>query len=456
MVRSSCWSNYRTNGQQFTFRPVGGLSQYLVMPPLQSNQRNLVKDQLLIIPLVVVLGIMIVLMRTMVVRLWQYQGLRWLSYKTLQQAITPVSFFFRGTVSQQAHPLEGVSYQDIPTSKSLLSIIYFNARSLLPNIDELRAIAEADSPNILCVVESWLSNDISDNELAIDQYQILRPDRDRHGGGVLMYVHCSLSPRVLSAGDHSLELLAVSVSPVGSNSNSKFCISLFHRPPSSGTEVFESLSTALQSLSPEVFNSFVLIGDFNVDYLCTHSFLYKRLFDCLSPFSLCQIVPHATHESPNGTSTLIDLAFIPNPSQLRCCTVIPPLSNSDHNGIQLDLVSPTMPARRSQKARTIWKYGQADFEKARHMIESTDWDALLTGDVNTALTNWQGQFLDIMEQFIPKCALPRRRNLPWLSKKITQAIRKRNHLFKRAKRSGNSDMNRKYRIMRNRASDYHA
>ena len=78
-------------------------------------------------------------------------------------------------MSQQAHPLEGVSYQNIPTSKSL-SIIYFNARSLLPKIDELRAIAEADSPNILCVVESWLSNDISDNdrhELAIDQYQIL-------------------------------------------------------------------------------------------------------------------------------------------------------------------------------------------------------------------------------------------------------------------------------------------
>ena len=166
------------------------------------------------------------------------------------------------------------------------------------------------------MVESWLSNDISDNELAIDQYQILRLDRDRHGGGVLMYVHCSLSPKVLSAGDHSLELLIVSVSPVGSTS--KFCISLFYRPPSSsGTEVLESLSTVLQSLNPEVFNSFVLIGDFNVDYFCTHSFLYKRLFDCLSPFSLRQIVPHATHERPNGTSTLIDLAFIPNPSQLR-------------------------------------------------------------------------------------------------------------------------------------------
>jgi len=56
VVRSSCWSNYRTNGQQFPLRPVGSLSQCLVTPlfltilalPLQSNQWNLVKGELLI------------------------------------------------------------------------------------------------------------------------------------------------------------------------------------------------------------------------------------------------------------------------------------------------------------------------------------------------------------------------------------------------------------------------
>ena len=117
------------------------------------------------------------------------------------------------------------------------------------------------------------------------------------------FVNAEFADRTFANAAFADRTFAFADRTIRSNSNGKFCISLFYRPSSSGTEVFESLSTVLQSQSPEVINSFVLIGDFNVDYFCTHSFLYKRLFDCLSPFLLCQIVPHATHESPNGTST---------------------------------------------------------------------------------------------------------------------------------------------------------
>jgi len=41
--------------------------------------------------------------------------------------------------------------------------------------------------------------------------------------------------------------------------------------------------------------------------------------------------------------------------------------------------------------RTIWKYAQADFAKARSLIDETDWDLVLTGDVNESLINWENQ-----------------------------------------------------------------
>ena len=276
------------------------------------------------------------------------------------------------------------SHKSMPTPRPL-QIFYYNARSLLPKVDELCALVEAESPDVICIVESWLSSEISDDELAIDKYQILRLDRNRHGGGVIMYVHCCLSPKVLFAGDNDLELLIVSVSPEGSSCNC--CISLFYRPPSSSIEAFESLCTALQSLSPTVYNSFVLIGGFNVEYICTHATLYKRLTDCLPPFSLYQVVSHATHVSPNGSTSLIDLVFMSNLSQLRYCTVIPPLANSDHNGIQLELTSPMTTTRKPGKPKVVWKYAQADFEMAKVLIDSTNWDALLSGDVNVSITS---------------------------------------------------------------------
>ena len=121
-------------------------------------------------------------------------------------------------------------------------ILYYNARSLLPKF----AVAEATCPDVICIVESWLSDEISDNELATDNYQILRLNRNRHGGGVVMYIHSSLSHQVLSAGANNLELLIVSVSTL----YGKFCISLFYHPPSSNVEIFDSLCTALLSLNP--------------------------------------------------------------------------------------------------------------------------------------------------------------------------------------------------------------
>ena len=78
-------------------------------------------------------------------------------------------------------------------------------------------------------------------------------------------------------------------------------------------------------VNPSIHDSFVLIGDFNVDCFCTNSFLYRRLKDSLSPFSLHQVVQSATHVSPSCTSSLIDFVFMSNLSQLSSCSVVPPM-----------------------------------------------------------------------------------------------------------------------------------
>ena len=52
-----------------------------------------------------------------------------------------------------------------------------------------------------------------------------------------------------------------------------------------------------------------------------------------------------------------------------------------------------------------------------------------------------------MELCIPKKPLPKRRNLPWLTKELTKGIRKRNLLYRRARHGGNSD---RYKEQRNK------
>ena len=63
-----------------------------------------------------------------------------------------------------------------------LSILYFNARSLLANIAELHAVCLSVNPDIICITESWLSSDIEDLEIKPPDYSSIRVDRNRHGG----------------------------------------------------------------------------------------------------------------------------------------------------------------------------------------------------------------------------------------------------------------------------------
>ena len=68
----------------------------------------------------------------------------------------------------------------------------FNARSLLPKYYELLLNVELHNPDVVCVVESWLSTEIQNSEIHIPGYFIVRLDRNRHGGGVIMFIETSL------------------------------------------------------------------------------------------------------------------------------------------------------------------------------------------------------------------------------------------------------------------------
>ena len=63
------------------------------------------------------------------------------------------------------------------------------------------------------------------------------------------------------------------------------------------------------------------------------------------------------------------------------------------------LVAEFTPASR----RPIWSYAYADWEKACELIDNTNWDSLCSDDIRS---NWQQQFMSIIEECIPKGVLP--------------------------------------------------
>ena len=262
-----------------------------------------------------------------------------------------------------------------------------------------------------------------------------------------MFITTHLSVSVLP-GCEDLEMLSVVVR----QESCKVCICLFYRPPNSLSFVLDSFQSYLESLAIHQYTNFIVLGDFNIDFFNPTTPLFSRLKSLCPLFSLTQIVKEPTHTHHDGSTSLINLVFMSNPILSNSCFVVPPLSNADHKGIQVQTSWKSTAKHKCDnhsKGRTIWCYSQADWERACDPINSVDWSSLLSDDINEAWSNWSQKFLSIMNECIPKKKLPNRKNLPWLTKKLITMIKRRNLLYKIAKLTGNFS---KYRAMRNKVT----
>ena len=113
-----------------------------------------------------------------------------------------------------------------------LKVCHQNIRSLLPKIDQVRALLESHKGiSILGVTESHLSNNVSDTEITTDSYKIYRKDRQSNntGGGVLVYLADSLS--ALRREDlEKPELEAIWIALIQPHSKG-IPLGTFYRPP---------------------------------------------------------------------------------------------------------------------------------------------------------------------------------------------------------------------------------
>lgn len=89
--------------------------------------------------------------------------------------------------------------------------MFSNIRSLLPKLDEVKLICLSSSCHIFCLAETWLSNDIPDSELSVPGYTLFRHDRNRHGGGVAIYISSLLTASLFIPTSPDIELLMIKI-----------------------------------------------------------------------------------------------------------------------------------------------------------------------------------------------------------------------------------------------------
>ena len=161
--------------------------------------------------------------------------------------------------------------------------------------------------------------------------------------------------------------------------------------------------------------------------LLSHSSLCTHLSSIISTFVLTQVVQEPTHIGHNNISSLIELVFMSAPQTLAECAIVLPLLHSGntsryHLGVSLKVNCCSNITQPWHKRRVIWSYNLADFQKASQL------PCLLTLILAPLETGFS------MGTCIRKSTLPER-SVPWMTKAIVQAIRKRNYFYRRAKKN---------------------
>ena len=115
-------------------------------------------------------------------------------------------------------------------------IDHLNIRSLVKNIDQLRIYLSNQKYNILSINKTMLDSTISNYEINISGYDIVRKDRNRNGGGVALYIRNVIDYKIRNdLMNENLETIMIEVCPPKAKS---FFVNTWYRRPDASIECF--------------------------------------------------------------------------------------------------------------------------------------------------------------------------------------------------------------------------
>ena len=301
---------------------------------------------------------------------------------------------------------------------------------------------------VLAVNESKLDNTITDGEIHIPGYVITRKDRNRHGGGVALYIKEDISFSVRhDLAPAQLETICLEINlPY----NRSFLVSTWYRPPSANINLFEDYAKFLEKCD-NTNKQLLVLGDMNCDYFKNPPDSHTQKLQFLSSiYQLQQLISEPTRVT-NMSATLIDLIFTNESHNISKSGVIH-IGVSDHSLIYA--VRKFIPNKRGQikkEVRNLKHFVKEDFIYDLLKPLLPPWEMVETiNDPNLAWRVWETNFNEVLNWHAPlRHQRVRQSSIPWLNSNIKNLMRKRDYHKKQSVKYNSEHHWRLYQSFRN-------
>ena len=168
------------------------------------------------------------------------------------------SINFAGGVSEGI-PAESTEIRS-EIHKTGFKTMALNIFPLMPHLDKLRIFVSEQRPHIICITETKIDSTIDNSHIEIDDYVVVRNDRNRHGGVVAMYIHKTVNYKSREDLAYS-EIESISIQ-VKVGNYKPFIVTSVYRPPGKPVEYFNELDKLLNSIDAEDKET-IYLGDTN-------------------------------------------------------------------------------------------------------------------------------------------------------------------------------------------------
>ena len=167
-------------------------------------------------------------------------------------------------------------------------VIHFNCRSLLPKVDELRAVFESSKPLFIATTETWLNNSITNMEVDINGYSIERHDRSSCGGGVAIYIKNGLKyERKIQLEESDVEAIFIEFKLC---KNFPCLLICAYRAPNQHIEPFIDYLDDVAREALRMGKQIIILRDLNCDCLNDSTPQTKALKEFLDVYKLTQLI----------------------------------------------------------------------------------------------------------------------------------------------------------------------
>ena len=147
------------------------------------------------------------------------------------------------------------------------SVAHLNINGLLSKMDYVSLLLSVCDLDVLTLSETKVDHSITDSELTVSGYRLMRKDRTRHGGGVAIYAsnrrNCTLCLHVLPQPSPELESISVEFH---AKSSRRTVIPCCYRPPSGSISLFANRLSELVENSYQLSSDILVLGDLNINF----------------------------------------------------------------------------------------------------------------------------------------------------------------------------------------------